>query len=75
MKLLNYRKAIIDLRKLREYCLNPEHPVGKHKAHMFKKLLGIGQKDALYLKEKFFRPFQKRMQSKVLKTNLVSATL
>ena len=46
MKLLNYRKAIIDLRKLREYCLNPEHPVGKYKARdvsapIFTRAVGI----------------------------------
>ena len=31
--------------KLHGYCLNPEHPVGKHKAKVFKSALGIEQKD------------------------------
>ena len=30
----------IDPRKFTEYVLNPEHPRGKHKARMFKRLLG-----------------------------------
>ena len=27
--------AIVDIRKLTEYCLNPDHPRGKHKARVF----------------------------------------
>jgi hypothetical protein len=27
--------AIVDRQKLTEYCLNPEHPRGKHKARVF----------------------------------------
>jgi hypothetical protein len=27
--------AIVDLQKLTGYCLNPEHPRGKHKARVF----------------------------------------
>ena len=30
--------AIVDLQKLTGYCLNPEHPRGKHKARVFAKL-------------------------------------
>lgn len=37
MKLPNFEKAYIDIEKLRDYCLSLEHPVGKHKATMFKK--------------------------------------
>ncbi|MDR9367133.1 MAG: hypothetical protein RI575_17490 [Balneolaceae bacterium] len=42
----------IDIRKLRDYCLNPHHPVGKHKARVFSSQLGIGRNDADLLKEK-----------------------
>ena len=31
---------MVDLRKLRDYCLNREHDVGKHKARLF--LLSLG---------------------------------
>ncbi|MCF8076871.1 MAG: hypothetical protein K9L23_21935 [Desulfotignum sp.] len=41
MKLPNAEKAIIDERKIKEYCLNPDHPRGKHKAKVFLSLLGI----------------------------------
>lgn len=27
--------AVIDIRKLRDYCLNPAHDEGKHKARLF----------------------------------------
>ena len=50
MKLPNYHRAVIDIRKLSKYCLNPAHPVGKHKASVFKAGLGVTQKDAESLK-------------------------
>ena len=51
MKLPNFRKAVVDSRKLKDYCLNPHHPVGKHKARVFKSALGFQQEDAETLKE------------------------
>jgi hypothetical protein len=35
MKLPNGTVAIVDIEKLTGYCLNPEHPRGKHKARVF----------------------------------------
>ena len=40
MKLPNAERAVVDVRKLRHYCLNPEHPRGQHKARVFKSALG-----------------------------------
>jgi len=40
MKLPNAEQAIVDVRKLRNYCLNAEHPRGQHKARVFKSALG-----------------------------------
>jgi hypothetical protein len=40
MKLPNAERALVDLRKLRDYCLNPEHPRGQHKARLFQSALG-----------------------------------
>lgn len=37
----NADAAFIDLRKLTEYSLNPEHHTGKHKAKVFADVLGI----------------------------------
>jgi hypothetical protein len=33
--------AVVDIRKLRDYCLNPEHDDGKHKARLFVSSLGM----------------------------------
>ena len=46
MKLPNGDQAVIDVRKLREYCLNSEHPRGQHKARVFKRALGWTVADA-----------------------------
>jgi len=46
MKLPNGDRAVVDIRKLRDYCLNPEHVDGKHKARVFKSALGMTQADA-----------------------------
>jgi hypothetical protein len=33
--------AIVDVEKLTGYCLNPDHPRGKHKARVFASALGL----------------------------------
>ena len=50
MKLPNFEFAIIDEEKLRDYCLSPDHIIGKHKAKVFQNRLGIIQEDAMLLK-------------------------
>ncbi|MDR4485042.1 MAG: hypothetical protein R3B95_17860 [Nitrospirales bacterium] len=40
MKLSNTARAIVDVRKLRDYCLSREHPRGQHKARVFQSALG-----------------------------------
>ncbi len=42
--------AVIALAKLRDYCLNPDHPEGKHKARVFAAALGLGREDAQALR-------------------------
>lgn len=51
MRLPNPENAIVELRKLRDYCLNPEHPRGRHKARVFSTALGLGAEDAEELRE------------------------
>ena len=46
MKLPNGDRAIVDIMKLHDYCLNLLHPVGRHKARVFQATLGIGREDA-----------------------------
>jgi len=41
MKLPNADRAVVDIRKLRDYCLNPDHLRGKHKARVFAAALGL----------------------------------
>jgi hypothetical protein len=50
MKLPNGDQAIVEDRKLVEYVLNAQHPVGKHHAVLFRELLGIGPHQAPLLK-------------------------
>ncbi len=52
MNLPNAEKAYVDIKKLEEYCLNPKHPRGKHKAKVFLSSLGITREDAGKLKQK-----------------------
>ena len=41
MKLPNPDRAVVDIEKLRDYCLNPYHPRGRHKARVFASALGL----------------------------------
>lgn len=36
----------MDVRKLRDYCLSPRHPRGRHKARVFVSALGLAADDA-----------------------------
>jgi hypothetical protein len=46
MKLPNPERAIVEMDKLSGYCLNPEHPQGKHKARVFKSALNLNLENA-----------------------------
>ena len=50
-KLPNPEHAVVEMRKLREYCLSPEHPRGKHKARVFASALGITAEDSEELRQ------------------------
>jgi hypothetical protein len=50
MKLPNGDQAIVDLRKLLDYCLNPQHPRGRNKARVFASV-GITGADAEELRD------------------------
>ncbi|GAA0548686.1 hypothetical protein FHS83_001023 [Rhizomicrobium palustre] len=57
-RLPNHRSAILDIRKLEEYCLNSEHPRGQHKARVFYEALGINQSDASWLHQRLLSALQ-----------------
>lgn len=52
MLLPNGKRAIVDIRKLRDYCLNPDSPRGSRKARVFAAALGIAAADAPKLRAK-----------------------
>lgn len=54
MPLPNFQDAIIDIRKLTEYALNPENPRGRHKARVFKAALGITVDNSHELRDMIF---------------------
>lgn len=41
MKLPNGDVCIVEIAKIRDYCLSPIHPRGRHKARVFKSALGM----------------------------------
>ncbi len=41
MKLPNAQNAVVEMEKLVDYCLNPDHPRGKHKARVFLSSCGM----------------------------------
>jgi hypothetical protein len=55
MKLPNGDRAEIPDEKLIGYCLNPNHPSGKHKARVFASVLGITSQNADVLRELIHR--------------------
>jgi hypothetical protein len=50
MKLPNGDRALVDIAKLRDYCLSPTHVNGKHKARVFRSALGFDQSHAIELR-------------------------
>jgi hypothetical protein len=46
----NHDHAVLDVSKLRDYCLSDTHPRGRHKARVFQAALGITAADAGWLK-------------------------
>ncbi|MCI2429576.1 hypothetical protein LM604_02825 [Candidatus Acetothermia bacterium] len=51
MKLPNPERAVVEIEKLRDYCLSFEHPRGRHKARVFAAALGITADHAESLRE------------------------
>ena len=51
MTLPNPEQAVVDVIKIRDYCLNPEHRRGQHKARVFATVLGLKPEDAELLRQ------------------------
>ena len=43
-------EAILDIRKIEDYCLNASHPRGRHKARVFREALDLQRGDAAWLR-------------------------
>ncbi|MBD2071604.1 hypothetical protein H6F93_29490 [Leptolyngbya sp. FACHB-671] len=54
MLIPNAENAVVDIRKLRDYCLNLEHDDGKHKARLFSSILGMTADNAEELRQILF---------------------
>ena len=55
MKLPNGDRAVVDIAKLQDYCLNFEHLRGRHKARVFAAALGLTADYAEDLREALLR--------------------
>ncbi len=51
MKIPNAEHAVVDIRKLRDYCLSTIHDEGKHKARLVKSMLGMTRENTEELRE------------------------
>lgn len=55
MKLPNGDRAIVEIEKVRDYCLNPDHVRGKYKARVFAAACGLTAKNSDELREILLR--------------------
>jgi hypothetical protein len=55
VKLPNAGNTVVDIAKLRNYCLSRDHPRGKHKAKVFFARLGLSATDAEFLQDALLR--------------------
>jgi hypothetical protein len=46
MKLPNAERAVVEIEKIRDYCLSTSHSRGRHKARVFAAALGLTSEDA-----------------------------
>jgi hypothetical protein len=67
MKLTN---AFVDVAKLRDYALNPNHPEGRHKTRVFSASLGIDQSNADWLAQAILERLPKLMLRPVYRMNM-----
>jgi hypothetical protein len=65
--------AILEIRKLADYCLDSSHPRGRHKARVFRQALGADQSDAHGFATQFLPAFPIAMRSRLNPTNLARA--
>ena len=57
-----FSEVVVDLVKLREYCLNENHPRGKHKARVFRSRLGLTVGDAQWLRVQLLQAGEEKQE-------------
>ena len=62
-----FREIIIDPAKLRDYCLSPSHPRGRHKARVFRSRLRLGAADTEKLRQALLEAVRRGPQQLVLR--------
>lgn len=55
MKLPGGEQAVVDVSKLRNYCLSASHVRGRHEARVFAAVLGLTSADADFLRGELLR--------------------
>lgn len=65
MKLPNADRAVVEIEKLIDYCLSPEHPRGKHKARVFRAACGLTSEHAEDIRQQLLDIAIQTMQRKV----------
>src|ERR1700687_3228439 len=68
----NADRAILDLRKIADYCLSPAHPRGRHKARVFREALGLSRSDAPWLRDVLLAGFRQGEAAELASDNLGS---
>jgi hypothetical protein len=58
MKLPGGEEAVVDVAKLRDYCLSTDHVRGRHKARVFAAVLGLTSADSEFLRRELLRAAQ-----------------
>ena len=68
MKLPNGDRAIVELEKLVDYCLNPDHPRGKHKARVFRSACGLSAEHADSVRQQLLEVAARNEATQTLRT-------
>ena len=63
-KLPNSQNAVIEIQKLRDYCLSSEHPRGRHKSRVLREALGLTVDDADWPQQKLLDGIQNQLAEK-----------
>jgi hypothetical protein len=63
-KLPNAQGAVIEVGKLRDYCLSNAHPRGRHKARVFREALGLTSGDTAWLQREILDGIQNHSAEK-----------